>query len=212
MVSISNWLTLGAIGAGILAFYKLGGAGGIGQRIGGGFNDFIGGITSSVTPESSIQSIVSDLGLQTQVTGLPDEVRPVTDPEKGLLSLAGVLQHEKYGGVINVETQTFQNQFTTQPLGFAISPTGKIKTGTIGLGAGVLAQQAALSQKYGIPTFDVEGNISTFAGLISSNPLKRTMSSSGGGGSTGGSTGGATGKTGSSVSNASAAHKKAFGR
>ena len=39
MVSISNALTLALIGGGILAFYKLGGAGGIGSRIGGGFSN-----------------------------------------------------------------------------------------------------------------------------------------------------------------------------
>jgi hypothetical protein len=215
MVSISNWLTLGLIGAGVLAFYKLGGASGIGRKIGGGFNDFIGGITSSVTPQSSIQQIVSDLGLQNKVEGLPLEDRPITDPEKGLVSLAGVLQHENYGGVINVESQTFKNQFTTQPLGFAITPSGKVKTGTVGLGQSTIAAQAELSKKYGIPTFDVAGNISSFAGLTAGNIFSgggSSSSSSKSSESTGGQSGGATGKTGSSVSNASASHKAAFGR
>jgi hypothetical protein len=40
MVSIKSGLTLGLIGAGALAFYALGGAKGIGSRIGGGFTGF----------------------------------------------------------------------------------------------------------------------------------------------------------------------------
>ena len=36
MVSLKTLFTLGIIGAGLLAFTSLGGAGGIGQRIGGG--------------------------------------------------------------------------------------------------------------------------------------------------------------------------------
>ena len=40
MVSIKTGLTLGLLGAGVLAFYALGGARGIGSRIGGGFTGF----------------------------------------------------------------------------------------------------------------------------------------------------------------------------
>ena len=40
MVSIKTGLTLGLIGAGLLAFYKLGGATGLGSRIGAGFSGF----------------------------------------------------------------------------------------------------------------------------------------------------------------------------
>ncbi len=40
MVSIKTGLTLGLLGAGALAFYALGGAKGIGSRIGGGFTGF----------------------------------------------------------------------------------------------------------------------------------------------------------------------------
>jgi len=210
MVSLSNLFTLGLVGVGILSFIKLGGASGIGSRIGGGFSDFIGGITDSFKPVSSIQSIVGDLGLINKVTGLPDEERPITEPEKGLVSLAGVLQQENYDGVINVEEQTFENRYTVQPLDFAITTSGNVRTGTVGLSQSTITAQQALSQKFGIPTFDVKGNISTFAGLVSSN--------GGNGGQTGGSSGGQTGghsdNSGSSSapSNASAAHKKAFGR
>lgn len=41
MVSLNTLFTLGVIGAGLLAFTSLGGAGGIGQRIGGGYKSFV---------------------------------------------------------------------------------------------------------------------------------------------------------------------------
>lgn len=54
MVSLNTLFTLGVIGAGLLAFTSLGGAGGIGQRIGGGFKAFqdnlIGGFTGALNP------------------------------------------------------------------------------------------------------------------------------------------------------------------
>ena len=52
MVSISNWATLALIGGGILAFYKLGGAGGIGSRIGGGFSNLFDSFSSSLNLNS----------------------------------------------------------------------------------------------------------------------------------------------------------------
>ena len=54
MVSLNTLFTLGVIGAGLLAFTSLGGAGGIGQRIGGGFKAFqdnlLSGFTGALNP------------------------------------------------------------------------------------------------------------------------------------------------------------------
>ena len=50
MVSLSTGLTLGLIGAAILGFYKLGGASGIGSRLGGGFSDLFDSFVSSLNP------------------------------------------------------------------------------------------------------------------------------------------------------------------
>lgn len=54
MVSLNTLFTLGILGAGLLAFTSLGGAGGIGQRIGGGFKAFqdnlIAGFTGALNP------------------------------------------------------------------------------------------------------------------------------------------------------------------
>ena len=60
MVSLNTLFTLGIIGAGLLAFTSLGGAGGIGQRIGGGFKAFqdnlIGGFTGALGGQGVIPS------------------------------------------------------------------------------------------------------------------------------------------------------------
>jgi len=54
MVSLNTLFTLGILGAGFLAFTSLGGAGGIGQRIGGGFKAFqdnlVTGFTGALNP------------------------------------------------------------------------------------------------------------------------------------------------------------------
>ena len=70
MVRASTLLTLGLIGAGLLAFTSLGGAGGIGQRIGGGFKSFtdnlVGGfqgVIPSIDKALSSQPIKYDLQL-----------------------------------------------------------------------------------------------------------------------------------------------------
>ena len=50
MVSLSTGLTLGLIGAAVLGFYKLGGASGIGSRLGGGFSTLFDSFSSSLNP------------------------------------------------------------------------------------------------------------------------------------------------------------------
>ena len=54
MVSLSTGLTLGLIGAAILGFYKLGGASGIGSKLGGGFSDLFDSFGSALSPISAI--------------------------------------------------------------------------------------------------------------------------------------------------------------
>lgn len=49
MVKIDRLLTLGLIGGAAYAFIRLGGAAGIGQRLGGGFESFFTGITQGIT-------------------------------------------------------------------------------------------------------------------------------------------------------------------
>ena len=195
MVSISNIVTGAVILGGISAFVCLGGFKGIGSKIGAGFGDFGTSLVKSFTgsfPEQgqkdTIQNVVEKTELGDYVTNIPIEERPMTAKEKGLLTLAGFIQAQGLGGTINLETGVFTNRVTKQPLGFTVEPTtGKIRTGTAGLGASTIAAQQALSKKFGIPTFDVTGAISSFS------------PSSGGGGKTGG----ASGQTGGSISSGS---------
>ena len=58
MVSIKSLITLGLIGGGILAFYRLGGASGIGSRIGGGFGGLFDGFTSGLNPIKDVLNII----------------------------------------------------------------------------------------------------------------------------------------------------------
>jgi len=60
MVSLNTLFTLGILGAGLLAFTSLGGAGGIGQRIGGGFKAFQDNLISGFT--GAFQGGAIDLG------------------------------------------------------------------------------------------------------------------------------------------------------
>ena len=55
-----------------------------------------------------------------------------------------------------------------QPLDFTFDGSGGVNTGRVGLSDRTLAAQQELSAKYGIPTFDVSGNLSTFGGLATS--------------------------------------------
>jgi|TARA_R110000824_G_scaffold338369_1_gene524844 hypothetical protein len=79
MVSLNTLFTLGIIGAGLLAFTSLGGAGGIGQRIGGGFKAFqdnlIGGFTGALNPFGAAATGEPLINLQ-----LSDDPSRYTDP------------------------------------------------------------------------------------------------------------------------------------
>lgn len=176
MVSLKNLTTLAILIGGAAAFVGLGGASGIGSRIGGGFSSFgtalIDSFTNNLTPQNNAnqqntaQGIVQDLDLDQQVTDVPMGDKPITPREKGLLTLAGFLQDQRIPGNINLKTGIFTSPVTRQPLDFAIAPSGDVRTGRIGLADQTLAAQARLSKQFGIPTFDIKGNISTFGGLV----------------------------------------------
>jgi len=183
MVKIGTLLTLGAVGAGILAFYRLGGAAGIGSRIGGGFESLLSGITTGIsgginatqrltdtsggTEENIVKAVVEQEALSPYVQNVPTTPQEkLTGIQKGLLTYAGFIESQGIQGKIDLETGVFSNRFTSQPLNFTINrTTGGINTGTQGLSSATVAAQQALSAKYGIPTFDVAGNLSTFGGL-----------------------------------------------
>ena len=178
-------MTLGGLGAAALIYLKYGGLSGIGQALGGSIGGFGEGITQGLnrfgnvvtTPQSNSPNtaarVVDQLALDPYVTNVPDA--PVgeiglTAQQTGGLSYAGFLQSNNLGGTINLRTNEFSNAYTVQPLDFTINGSGGINTGRVGLSDSTLEAQKALSEKFGIPTFDTVGNLSTFAGLSTSNP------------------------------------------
>ena len=188
MVSLNTILTLGGLGAAALIYLKYGGLSGIGQAIGGSIGGFGQGITQGLnqfgnlvtTPESNAPNtaarVVEQENLGAYVTNIPNA--PVgevglTPQQKGGLTFAGFLESNNLGGTINLRTNEFSNAYTVQPLDFTINGSGGINTGRVGLSDSTLQAQQALSQKFGIPTFDVQGNLSSFGGLTTSQPYEK---------------------------------------
>ena len=89
MVSISNLLTLAAVGTAILGFYKLGGASGIGSRLGGGVSGLFDSFTNSILPNTQTNSPDNQGGFNYDNTGsggggsqdIPLDQYPATDNE-----------------------------------------------------------------------------------------------------------------------------------
>ena len=89
MVSISNLLTLAAVGTAILGFYKLGGASGIGSRLGGGVSGLFDSFTNSILPNTQPNSPDNQGGFNYDNTGsggggsqdIPLDQYPATDNE-----------------------------------------------------------------------------------------------------------------------------------
>ena len=92
MVSLNNLLTLGLIGGAIAAFYGLGGASGIGARIGQGFRGlgegFTAGISSLIptTVTGSTPSNTALQNLQSNALGLQQGVSSIVE---GVSNLGG---------------------------------------------------------------------------------------------------------------------------
>lgn len=188
MVSISSGLKIGSILLAVgLGYIALKNAGKIGQYLGstvgggiaGGLNSLGSAFSNafaSIGPNETegtqtLQGIIAQEGLSEEVANVPTEAIPVplTPLEKGRLTLAGFLDTNRIAGTIDIQTGVFRNQYTTQDLDFVIDPnTGVIRTGTEGLAPATLQAQRELSARYGIPTFDVKGNLSTFGGFTSS--------------------------------------------
>ena len=182
--SFGTLATLGVVGVSLYAIVQFGGFRGIGDKITGGLSSLgnsiigqsnapdLGGILPTKT---SAEQIVNTVGIQDQVTNIPSSSDQTVasqrqrDITKGSLVIAGLLESEGLAGKIDLQTGVFENQFTRQPLDFAIGEEGVIKTGRAGLGDATLKAQAALAKKFGIPTFDIDGNISTFGRLVTSN-------------------------------------------
>jgi len=101
---------------------------------------------------------------------IPAETKPMTTPQEQSFAVLDSLAKERGFGQVT-KRGIFSNQFTVQDLSFAVSKKGTINTGVRGLSAKTLAAQAALSKRFGIPTFDTKGAISTFGGIVANNQL-----------------------------------------
>ena len=184
MVSLNSILTLGVLGGAALVYFKYGGLSGIGQALGGAVSGFGSGITQGLnrfgnvvtTPESNAPNrtarIVEQEELGEYVTQIPQEQtqEALTAQQKGGLTFAGFLEAHNLGGTINLRTNELVNDYGVQPLDFVINGSGGINTGRVGLSDATLKAQTELSAKYGIPTFDTVGNLSTFGGIATGNP------------------------------------------
>ena len=184
MVSLNSIMTLGVLGGAALIYFKYGGLSGIGQALGGAVSGFGSGITQGLnrfgnvvtTPESNAPNrtarIVEQEALGEYVTQIPQEQtqEALTAQQKGGLTFAGFLEAHNLGGTINLRTNELVNAYGVQPLDFVINGSGGINTGRVGLSDATLKAQTELSAKYGIPTFDTVGNLSTFGGIATGNP------------------------------------------
>lgn len=177
-------------GLGILAvgaYLALGGAKGIGSRIGKGVSDFgnsiIGGISdigkgfSDGVTTTSAEQVVGTLDLGGNVTNVPTPFDQTFSSKRDntitreLLAVSGILKDTGSTNKIDVRGRQLEirNQFgsAVQPLDFAFDNDGIIRTGSSGLSPAVLKKQAELSAKFGIITFDESGAVSTIGGLAS---------------------------------------------
>jgi len=187
MVSLGTGLNLGIIAVvGLTILLLVRNAGAIGSFIGSGLNQFgsniiggIEGVGAGITGafvSTSEEQIVNTAGLQEQTEDVAGGGigQPLSGINFGRLTFAQFLKQENLGGKINLRSGIFSNQFTEQPLDFTISrDTGNIRTGRIGLSDVVLQRQAALGKEFGIPTFDIKGNLSTFGGFVTGNQSTR---------------------------------------
>lgn len=165
----------GLLALGAYAFIKYGGFSGIGNGIRGLFPSTTQLTNGLGLTKTSAEQVTNTLGTQQYSTNIPSgeqqtfastRQRELTYGAQQYAGLAQMLGLKNT--TIDQQTAVFKNQFTTQPLAFTIGVGGVINTGTAGIGAATLAAQQELSARYGIPTFDVKGNLSAFGGLVSS--------------------------------------------
>ena len=185
MVNLNSIITLGALGGAALLYFKYGGLSGIGKALGGAVSGFGSGITQGLNrfgnvvempnnfqEQNVVQKIVEQENLQDYVTSVPSSSggmnNTLSPQQRGGLTYAGFLESNNLGGTINLRTNELKNRYGIQPLDFTINGSGGINTGRVGLSDATLNAQAALSREFGIPTFDTQGNLSTFGGLVTS--------------------------------------------
>jgi hypothetical protein len=101
MVSISNALSLALIGGGILAFYKLGGASGIGSRLGGGLSTLVDSFSSSLNlnsifPKAAAATVDNDYQTWLDSAGTGDGILDVVKNEEGKYCVGGTAENPAF--------------------------------------------------------------------------------------------------------------------
>lgn len=160
MVRIGTILTLAAIGIAIAGFIGLGGASGIGQRVGSGlskgFADFTSAFQSSLTSNifggSSGQNVTappSNLTGQPIPIGLPNLINSFNQTNAGLQGVNNFLANLFSGASFNPFAQQTSLLFTptaiSQRISFQSRNKGIVRTNFGGFGSAI-AQESALQQ------------------------------------------------------------------
>jgi len=160
MVRLGTLLTLGFLGIAVAGFIGLGGASGLGQRIGGGLSSGFSNFFGSFSEALSGNFASADQGGQQNVTTAPGELTG-KQPGLGLPNLLDSFEKQGQGaqGVTNFFSNLFSGSlfnpgafrtslaFTPGAIQNRISFEGKGKSRTQfgGFGSGV-AQESALQQ------------------------------------------------------------------
>lgn len=184
MVSLNSILTLGVLGGAALLYFKYGGLSGIGSALGSAVSGFGSGVTQGLnrfgnlveTPQSNAPNTAARVVEQEQLGEYVTKVPTAQTGDTGLsnfqtsaLSFAGLVESLNIPQTtVNLRTGELNTPYGVQPLDFTFDGSGGVNTGRVGLSDRTLAAQQELSAKYGIPTFDVSGNLSTFGGLATS--------------------------------------------
>jgi len=152
MVSLNTLFTLGILGAGLLAFTSLGGAGGIGQRIGGGFKAFqdnlLSGFTGALNPFGAAATGEPIIDLT-----LTSDPSKYTDPKTVILP-------EEYNPTANggaVDTSPLPPATPIQT-----TPEPKVETGIPNQGGGTIPISKPFFQADGRPVVDYTSRISQY--------------------------------------------------
>jgi len=190
MVSISNWLTLGLIGGGILAFYKLGGASGIGSKIGGGFSNLYDSFTKAINPLAEATERLTE-NIQNPA------LNPLLVAQERLLELLTVDPNLAEGRYVEPASITTETVASARPQVF--TPSGStVSNAATKVNTGGFIQQKTTSiqptswKSSSLSGVSITGSYSSSSGYSGGSTDSSTGTSNAGvtGGSTGGSTGG----------------------
>lgn len=170
MVSLNTALTLGIIGVAIAAFYGLGGASGIGSRIGSGLSSFGQSLQSSLIPTITTPTTPSNLDLKSlEEQGIAQGTR---------LDQLNETTKEKFGGTITSE-QVRENAAKTapipneKPIAAAFQPA---------VSAGAITRNFAETYSYQPPTSKGVADVSKIFQFVNKNPSSPTRAASNYGG------------------------------